>query len=292
MLVTSGQPAAASPDALSGWRTVFATGLEARVILADKAAPAPGATQGERVWLAAIDLTVTEATPVQFFGGAAGKLQVWLNGRRIYQRADERPFQPDSDRFDGALGQGANRLVVQVTAPRDPVEFHLRFRRKSSLAELEQFSQAALARSGDSERGRKLFFDAEKLQCSKCHRVGDQGERIGPELTGVGDRFSRIHIVESILEPSRTVAAGFQTISVVLRDGRVLTGIKIAETEATLTLGDNQAKTHALAKADIEELKAQSQSTMPEGLVKQLTVDQFVDLIGYLTGLKENRGTK
>jgi len=66
----------------------------------------------------------------------------------------------------------------------------------------------------------------------------------------------------------------------------VLTGIKIAETEEALTLADNQGKKHALAKADIEEQQAQPQSTMPEGLVKQITVDEFVDLIGYLASLK------
>ena len=184
------------------------------------------------------------------------------------------------------LEQGLNRLVVLVTAARDRGEFHLRFRRKSSAAELEQFSQAALSRAGDVERGRKLFFDAEKVQCSKCHRVGDQGERIGPELTGLGDRFSRIHIVESILEPSRTVATGFQTLAIILRDGRVLTGIKIGETDDMLKLADNEGKKHVLMKADIEEQNAQPQSTMPDGIVKQLTVDQFVDLIGYLASLK------
>jgi putative heme-binding domain-containing protein len=281
---------AASGDApvspTADWHAVFAAGLESRVVVADKVAPTTDSKPGDRVWLAATDLVVPDSTPVQFLGSSTGKLHAWLNGRRVYQRDEERAFQPDSDRFDGVLEQGLNRLVILVTAPRERGEFHLRFRRKSSTAELEQFSQAALSRPGDAERGRKLFFDAEKLQCSKCHRVGDQGERIGPELTGLGDRFSRIHIVESILEPSRTVATGYQTIAFVLRDGRVLTGIKIGETDDMLKLADNEGKTHVVMKADIEEQKAQPQSTMPDSLVKQLTVDQFVDLIGYLASLK------
>src|SRR5262245_31333056 len=281
---------AASEDAsavpTADWRTAFAAGLESRVVVAEKGAPAPGAGPADRVWLAATDLIVPDPTPVQFLGSSAGKLHVWLNGRRLYQREEERAFQPDSDRFDGALEQGPNRLIVLVTAARDRGEFHLRFRRKNSAAELEQFSQAALSRTGDPERGRKLFFDAEKVHCSKCHRVGDQGERIGPELTGLGDRFSRIHIVESILEPSRTVATGYQTVTFVLRDGRVLTGIKIGETDDMLKLADNEGKKHVLMKADIEEQRAQPQSTMPDGLVKQLTAEQFVDLIGYLASLK------
>lgn len=109
------------------------------------------------------------------------------------------------------------------------------------------------------------------------------------ESTGIGDGFSRIHIVESILEPSRTVTPGFQTIAVALRNGRVLAGVKIVETDRSLTLGDNQGQKHELAKAEIEEQTAQAQSTMPEGLVKQITPDQFVDLITFLTSLKASR---
>jgi len=269
---------------IAGWRRIFASGLVARVSPPGKLDSADGPES--RVWLAATDLIVAEPSAVQFLTGSAGRLQVWLDGRKLHQRDDVRAFQPDSDRFDGSLSAGRHRLLVRIDGARTAPEFQARFRRKNSSAELEQLSQAALARTGDAERGRKLFFDAEKVQCSKCHRIGDQGEQIGPELTGVADRFSRIHIVESILEPSRTVATGFQTIGVVLRDGRVLTGIKVADTETTLTLGDNQGKKHFLARTEIEEQVAQTQSTMPDGLVKQLSVDQFVDLITFLAAQK------
>jgi putative membrane-bound dehydrogenase-like protein len=284
-------------DRLSAGRTMLAAGLESRLALPDRVSPvgspapaAPPPVGADRIWLAAIDLIVPEATPVQFLGSASGKFQIWVNGRMVFARDQVRPFQADSDRFDGTFEAGVNRVVVRVAAPRDSAEMHLHFRRKSSTAEQEQFVQAALARPGDAERGRKLFFDVARVQCSKCHRIGDQGERIGPELTGVGDRFSRIHIVESILEPSRTVTPGFQTITVALRDGRVLAGIKIAETDGTLTLGDNQGQKHELAKAQIEEQTAQTQSTMPDGLAKQLTPDQFVDLVAFLTSQKAYRG--
>lgn len=274
----------ASSAAASHLQTLFATGLEPRLGLDSK--PAPNTGQGDRVWVASGEVTVSEAMPVQFLGSSSGKLSVWLNGRRVHQREAARAFQPDSDRFDGTLNAGLNRIVVQVAAAANSAEFHLRFRRKSSAADLEALVQAALSRTGNAERGKAVFFDTAKSQCSKCHRIGEQGERIGPELTGVGSRFSRIHIVESILEPSRTVTPGFQTVAVALRDGKVLSGIKVSETETTLVLGDNQGQKHTLAKADIEEQKAQSQSTMPDGLTKQLTVDQFVDLLAFLVGQK------
>lgn len=286
--LTADREAAADSVNSPETRSLLATGLEGRVTLAEKVQSAPEAS-ADRVWVASTDLFVPEAAPVQFFAAGTGKFQVWLNGRRIFARDEPRAFQADADRFDGTLEKGPNRVVVQTAATRERAEFHVRFRRKTATAELEQLAQAALARAGDAERGRKLFFDAAKIQCSKCHRISEQGERIGPELTGIGERFSRIHIVESILEPSRTVTPGYQTIALALTDGRVLTGIKVAETETTLTLGDNQGQKHILAKSEIEEQKPQALSTMPDGLVKQLTVDQFVDLIAFLTSQKQKK---
>jgi putative membrane-bound dehydrogenase-like protein len=293
-----------NPDPVSqqiaGWQTIFANGLDSRISLNNKVqAPAkkdgdsvPPNPADERVWLATTNLIVTEATPVQFLASSSGKLQVWLNGDPLFERGQARPFQADSERFDGTLKEGLNHLIVRVAVPRDSAEFQIRFRRKSSTADQETFVQAALARTGDAERGRKLFFDVDRVQCSKCHRIGDQGERIGPDLTGIGDRFSRIHIIESILEPSRTVTPGYQTVVVALRTGRVLSGVKIAETDRQLTLADNQGQKHELAKTEIDEQSTQSQSTMPDGLVKQLTPDQFVDLIAFLTSRKENPAVK
>src|SRR5207237_6067245 len=137
--------------------------------------------------------------------------------------------------------------------------------------------------------GRALFLNAEKSQCLKCHRLGDQGERIGPELTGVGSRFSRIYVVESILEPSRAIAPSFGTMIVSLKNGKDLSGVKVTETETTLTLADNQGQKHILAKTDIEERRVSTVSTMPEGLEKRCTEDEFVDLIAFLMSLKEKR---
>jgi putative heme-binding domain-containing protein len=229
---------------------------------------------------------VDAPTPVQFLASSTGMLSVWLNGTRVYQRPKVRPYQPDSDRFDALLDKGLNVLFIQVSAPQGNTAFHLRFRRKSSLAEHERLTQAALTHAGNPERGRTLFLDVARSQCLKCHRLGDQGEKIGPELTGVGKRFSRIHIIESILEPSRTIAPSFETITVSLKDGRAISGTRVAETAEHLTLGDRDGKKHVIAKADIEARSRDPRSIMPEGLEKPFTSDEFVDLIAFLASQK------
>jgi len=261
------------------WTDLFAEGQDARVRMEKP-------SSGTRFALAEFDSDETSAA--QFFLSGNSGLKVWLNGQSVFERAEARRFQPDSDRFDATLAKGANRLVIQLTnVPADGFEFHARFRRKSSKAEHERLVEAALARPGNVERGRKLFLDVNRSQCLRCHRLGDQGEKVGPELTGIGSRFSRVHIVESLLEPSRTIAAGFQSQTVVMLNGRVLTGLKIAETADSVTLVDNQGKKFELTKTEIDESHVHAVSIMPEGLEKRLSVDEFVDLIGFLTSEKQ-----
>jgi quinoprotein glucose dehydrogenase len=149
-----------------------------------------------------------------------------------------------------------------------------------------RLSQLALTEGGNTVRGREIFLDAEKSGCLKCHRLGDQGGAIGPDLTGAGRRFSRIHIIESILEPNRAIAPAFRNLSVRLRDGQELTGVRVAETESTLTLGDVNGQSHVLEKEQIEELQILELSIMPEGLENGLTDTEFVDLVAFLAEQK------
>ena len=119
--------------------------------------------------------------------------------------------------------------------------------------------------------------------------MSDQGESVGPDLTALGSRFSRIYIAESILEPSRTIAPSFGTSVVTLQSGQVLSGIKVAESDTMLTLADNQGQRHVVAKDAVEEQETSPLSTMPEGLEKRMTQDEFVDLIAFLASLQESR---
>jgi putative membrane-bound dehydrogenase-like protein len=270
---------AEGPQAASPWRTLPATSAEGRVVLGAKPA-----TEGEALFLAYTDLAIAEPTNTQFLGGSSGAWRVWLNGKLVHQRDSAGAFQPDGERFDASLAKGGSRLLVQVAGGKP--EFQLRFRRKSSSADQERLAQAALTRPGNADRGRQVFMDAEKSQCLKCHRLGDKGERIGPELTGLGGRFSRMHVIESLLEPSRAIAPSFQTVSLLLDDGRVLTGLVLSDQDGTLTLADNQGRKQALAKSAIQKQQPSPLSTMPDGLEKRLTAEEFVDLVAFLAAQK------
>jgi putative membrane-bound dehydrogenase-like protein len=262
------------------WRTRFATGTEGRLPALDGADAAPGS-----VCLAASDFILPGPATLQFLASNS-TLRIWADGALVHRRTEVRPFQPDSDRVPISLGGGAHRLIAEVTSAPAPAELHLRFRREGSSLEHERLIQLALARPGDPARGRKVLEDVERSQCLKCHRVGDRGERIGPELSGLGGRFARITIIESILEPSRSVAPGFESVTLALTDGRVLSGVRAAETDKTLTLADREGRRQEIPKTDIQARTRQAQSTMPDGLEKRLTPEEFVDLVAYLAAQK------
>lgn len=274
-------PSDTIPPPIPHQNTVLAIGPDARIKLETSQR-----SREESLWVAYTDLAVGAPVNVQFLGSCNGLWRIWLNDQLVYQRKEPSAFRIDSDSVEVTMGAGPSRLIVEVTVPEGEAQFHLRVRPKTSTAERERLVQAALSRTGNAERGRTLFVNAEKSQCLKCHRLGEVGERIGPELTGVGGRFSRVHIIESILEPSRTIAPSFESIAVILKDGRSLSGIRIAETDTQLTLADTQAQKQAIPKSEIEEQRPQPQSIMPDGLEKRLTADEFVDLLAYLLNQK------
>jgi len=118
--------------------------------------------------------------------------------------------------------------------------------------------------------------------------AGSPSQRVRPpEPLAVADDIEREAIANKVVLPHvRTIAPSFGTMLVALKNGQVLTGVKVAETVTTLTLADNQGHKHLLAKADIEEQQPSPFSTMPEGLEKRFTENEFIDLIAYLMSQK------
>ena len=149
--------------------------------------------------------------------------------------------------------------------------------------------QFALGSKGNAERGRQVFEDSQQAACLNCHRMGDKGGRIGPDLSGIGRRFSRVHLVESILDPSRSVAPSYSTVAILMNDGRVITGVGISESDDLLILGDQQGKTHEIRKSDIDTVSDQATSIMPEGLEEQLSDRQLADLLAFLESMKSGK---
>jgi putative membrane-bound dehydrogenase-like protein len=264
------------------WPLRLATGTESRLELGSGGGDHPAAAR-----FASAEILVPEPVDVQFLTSSAGALRIWVNGRSLFQGDPPKGFVPDSERFQTKLQAGINRVLVRVPA-QEGARFHLRFRHKSSDAGHERLAQLALTTPGNVQMGRELFMNAEKSQCLKCHRLGDQGGRIGPDLTGAGSRFTRVYLVEAILEPSRNIAPGFETMIVQLKDGRMFSGVRVSETEGSLVLGNllDPTAQQTITKSVIDKTLPMPVSVMPMGLEKSLTRQEFVDLIAFLMAQK------
>ncbi|MFO0906437.1 MAG: PVC-type heme-binding CxxCH protein [Pirellulales bacterium] len=133
-------------------------------------------------------------------------------------------------------------------------------------------------KKGDAVAGKEVF----KKQCSKCHMHTGEGQRIGPDLTGMAVH-PKHELLIHILDPSRSVEGNFRVYTVVLDDGRVVTGMLAGESKTAIEIIDTEAKRHAIAREDIDQLVGSKKSLMPEGFEKQVKTEELRDLLEFLT---------
>ncbi|MBT6154647.1 MAG: c-type cytochrome [Planctomycetaceae bacterium] len=238
--------------------------------------------------LAFAEVFFDQPRQLQFLGAVNGTLSVSLDGKPIYEQSKQQKFATDSQRFETHIDAGLHRITVAIGAASGSARFQLRFREKSSSVARERLMQLALKGTGSVRRGQEVFVNVEKSLCMKCHRLGEKGGKIGPDLTGVGSRFSRVHLIESILEPSRAIAPSYGTYVVVTTGGQVHTGVKTSETADVMTLGTTEGKTIEIVRREIEAIRRQEKSTMPEDVEKRLSEREFLDLIAFLLSQKKS----
>ncbi len=120
-----------------------------------------------------------------------------------------------------------------------------------------------------------------KKLCASCHRLGDVGVAVGPDLATMADRSPET-ILTAVLDPNRAVEARYQNYSALLTDGRTLTGMLASESGGSITLLATEGKKHEIARADIERLESSGKSLMPEEIEKDLSPQDLADVIAYL----------
>ena len=104
---------------------------------------------------------------------------------------------------------------------------------------------------GDGEKGRAIFEKRPEAGCIRCHSVDSKGGQIGPELTWLRNATERSHILESIILPNSTVATGFDSVALKLKNGGTIAGVVRGESATEITLAsfaDGKRSTVKLAK--------------------------------------------
>jgi putative heme-binding domain-containing protein len=142
-------------------------------------------------------------------------------------------------------------------------------------------------REGHPDKGRDLFFRSGTNACGGCHRVQGRGQWVGPDLSTIGTKYGKDELLRSILNPSASIPYSFHSLIVATKDGRVLTGLPVEETPDRLVLKTADGQRIALRTPEIEDRKQSEVSLMPEGLAETMGEQDLVDVLAFLTTLKQ-----
>jgi putative heme-binding domain-containing protein len=143
-----------------------------------------------------------------------------------------------------------------------------------------------LSLKGDVERGKALFFKSATLQCTTCHRVNGTGSTLGPDLSQIAKKYTRAQILESILEPSKSIDPKYVVYLIETSDGRNHSGLLAEKNDKEIVLKMQDDKEVRIPANKVEHMAPQKNSIMPELLLRDLTAEQAADLLEFLAGLK------
>jgi len=142
-----------------------------------------------------------------------------------------------------------------------------------------------VAANGRASEGRKVF-ETGKGACSVCHRVGNVGNLVGPNLSTIGQIRTPRDILESIFFPSATIARDYEAHAIELANGESLVAVISRNLPEAVAVTDAAAEQRTLPRAQIASMQPLPTSLMPSGLDRALTEEELLDLVAYLRSCK------
>lgn len=140
----------------------------------------------------------------------------------------------------------------------------------------------------DMARGHELFA---KAQCAKCHRVGNSGQNIGPDLTNLAQRFSVREAIESTLDPSKVIPDRYSSKKILTIDGGQFNGMAVKQPDGSYFVLQQDGRRIRIMKDDIESIAESTVSAMPEGLLDGLSPQEVNDLFAYMMNSSQTNRT-
>ncbi|HIN53141.1 MAG TPA: c-type cytochrome [Planctomycetes bacterium] len=176
----------------------------------------------------------------------------------------------DSIRMNRMLKHSDKTIVARATAIQGSL---VNADRQAVLAKY----RAALALEAFPKRGEIVF----RKNCATCHKIGEIGTQVAPDISDSRTR-QPIQILTDILQPNRAIDNNYMHYSIILNDGRVLDGILATETSSSVTLRQPEGKQEVIARLEIDEIISRGVSLMPDGLEKNITLQQMADLVSFV----------
>jgi quinoprotein glucose dehydrogenase len=138
---------------------------------------------------------------------------------------------------------------------------------------------------GDAAAGKSIFIENQQIACFRCHKINGEGGDVGPDLTGLGERKGREYLLESIVQPNKQIAIGFESVLLTMKGGAEFAGLVKSETDTELVLNSPEDGIMTLKKADVQA-RQRGLSAMPEEMVTFLSKRELRDIIEFLATTK------
>ncbi len=142
-------------------------------------------------------------------------------------------------------------------------------------------SAAGIHRKGDVAAGRKLY---ESSGCAGCHRVNGIGGIYGPDLTRIGAARSHDYIRDSIGKPSADIPPAWEGVTVITKDRKTVTGIRVNEDTFTIQLRGPDGAFRTFEKSELQSVRPLSASLMPAYQLEPASMDHLLAYLDTLRG--------
>jgi quinoprotein glucose dehydrogenase len=139
---------------------------------------------------------------------------------------------------------------------------------------------------GDAAAGEKIFRERIDVSCIRCHSIKKKGGNAGPDLAGIALKHDRAYLLESIIQPSKVIAPGFETVAVRTKDGKMYAGQVKFEDDKILQIIDPGKSDVRVEKAKIKARRG-GMSSMPDNIAMTLSKQDVRNLVEFLAGLKQ-----
>ena len=145
---------------------------------------------------------------------------------------------------------------------------------------------------GDAGRGEQIFWAKDRGNCGQCHMIGSRGGRIGPNLSRIGAARSAAALEREIRRPAEVIPVGFETVTVVTKDGRRIRGARKNEDTFSVQIMTANEEIQSFSKKDVEVVPELERSLMPTYGPERLNTGDLDDLVRYLRSLRGERGVQ
>ncbi len=151
----------------------------------------------------------------------------------------------------------------------------------SNRAAVRRSFDNVIGMHGDVSRGRDVY----RKRCSTCHKLEEHGHVVGPDLLALTNRDVK-WLLTAILDPNKEVDARYVAWTAVTVDGRTASGMIVSESVDSILLREAGGKEHVVPRSEVEEFRSSERSVMPEGLERDMSAQDFSDVIAYLAGFE------